>query len=280
MSVASMVLRSLFFLILFCLFSYECQAKIPKNPPIEFVIVIPSYNNEKWVIKNLESVVCQTYPHWSIYYINDCSQDSTGAILDQFILSKGIGNKCTVIHNKERRGALANLYTAIHNIDEKKIIVDLDGDDRLSNPYVLEYLASIYGKRTVNHPRATWLTYGSFQSDPSGYPNCSSPFPPHVLKKRTFRSHPWRSSHLKTFYAKLFHLVKREDLLWNGIFFPMTSDLAIMFPMLEMASQGHIRFVKKIVHIYNISSPLQDHKVNSQLQRKLEATIREQKPYN
>jgi hypothetical protein len=36
------------------------------DPPIEFVVVIPSYNNEKWCIKNLNSVVKQSYPHWSI----------------------------------------------------------------------------------------------------------------------------------------------------------------------------------------------------------------------
>lgn len=275
-----MIARIFIFLFLFATLSYGCFAKEQqKKSTIEFVVVIPSYNNEKWVIKNLQSIVRQSYRNWKIYYIDDSSSDQTGQLVDNFIEEHKIAHKCTVIHNKVRKGALANLYNAINDIAPEKVIVDLDGDDRLADPFVLEYLASIYSEKPVNDPHAVWLTYGSFKSDPPGYIPHLREFPETIMKAKTFRSYRWISSHLKTFYAKLFHLIKRDDLLWNGNFFPMASDLAIMFPMLEMASKGHIHFVKKVVHIYNVANPLQDRKVDNQLQVQLEHVIRSKRAY-
>src|ERR1700730_12157659 len=75
------------FLILFPRMQYADVVEATTNPedPIEFVIVIPSYNNEKWCIGNLESVMTQTYPHFTVCYINDCSSDKTGELVDQYV---------------------------------------------------------------------------------------------------------------------------------------------------------------------------------------------------
>ena len=266
--------------LLFSLLSTTLEAKAyPKRKSVEFVIVVPSRNNERWVIKNLESIISQTYPHFTVVYINDSSTDLTGSFVDAFVSAHKLQTKFTVIHNKVRKGAMQNLYEAISKIDPGKVVIDLDGDDRLADPKVLEYLAEIYGEYSPNHPNATWVTYGSFKSDPPGYPNCSHKFPKEVCKKRSFRSHPWQSSHLKTFYAKLFQNIKEEDFKHHGDYFPMTSDLAIMFPILEQASRGHIYFVKKVLCIYNIANPIQDTKMNAQLQQHLERVIRQKPRY-
>jgi GR25 family glycosyltransferase involved in LPS biosynthesis len=46
-----------------------------------FVFIIPSYNNEKWVDKNIISVITQLYPLWRIIYIDDNSSDSTNKLV-------------------------------------------------------------------------------------------------------------------------------------------------------------------------------------------------------
>src|SRR4029077_11743651 len=130
------------------------------------------------------------------------------------------------IDNQTRKGALQNLFETIHKIHPRKVIVTVDGDDTLAHERVLERVAAEYSNKKV------WMTYGNWESRPvGGMRSTCKPFPASILKTKAFRSFKYISSHLRTFYAKLFHLVKKEDLLIDGIFFPVAWDLAFMFPM-------------------------------------------------
>ena len=57
-----------------------------KQNPLEFVFVVPSYNNAKYARWNLESLINQrtTNSTYSIIVVNDCSRDNTGQILEDF----------------------------------------------------------------------------------------------------------------------------------------------------------------------------------------------------
>ena len=238
------------------------------SAPTEFVVVVPSYNNEKWCIKNLTSIVKQSYPHWRLYYIDDASTDKTGQLVDNFIKKRSLQSKCTIIHNEKRQGSLANIYEAIHKIEPHKVILIVDGDDRLAHSQALDILASVYADKNV------WLTYGNFVSDPAGWGSCCEFIPPSLSHARGFRTNRWVFGHLRTFYAKLFQLIKKEDLQLKGEFFPMTGDMAFMFPMAEMASQDHIRFIPDTLYIYNVANPINDHRVNEPLLKSLDGHIR------
>ncbi len=48
-------------------------------------IVIPSYNNEKWYLKNLDSILHQHYGNYRIIYVNDCSGDGTAALVEEHL---------------------------------------------------------------------------------------------------------------------------------------------------------------------------------------------------
>jgi glycosyltransferase involved in cell wall biosynthesis len=253
-------------------FTQGIEAK--KKPPVEFVIVIPSYNNEEWCIKNLESVASQTYPHFSFYYINDSSTDKTKELVDEFISSHALQDKGTVIHNAERRGALANVYDAVHNTDPSKVIVICDGDDWLAHPDVLTKLASVYRNRSV------WMTYGSYQFYPGYRKGIRGSFiPDEIAKKVKFRSYKWVSSHLRTYYAKLFQQIKKEDLMYEGKFIPVCTDLATMFPMLELSAHGHFRYIQDVLYTYNTANQLSVGKLHKPLQTLFNAHIRALPPY-
>lgn len=238
-----------------------------------FVVVIPSYNNEAWALQNLQSIASQTYDNWSMIYIDDCSTDTTAAIVRTFIKENNLQKKCTLISNEKRQGSLANMYRAISSCKPTDVIVIVDGDDRLAHSKVFEKLAKVYSNPKI------WMTYGNFRSDPPGWPSCCARIPLSVKKNNAFRQYAWVSSHLRTFYAKLFHLIRSEDLLWNGSFFPMTHDMAIMFPIIEMASKNHFLFIHEVLYIYNTANPIMDWRVNAQLQRDLDAYIRNMPPY-
>jgi glycosyltransferase involved in cell wall biosynthesis len=263
-----------------CIFAALClylniQAlyALKTNNLIEFVVVIPSYNNETVCLRNLESVVNQTYPHWSIVYIDDCSTDSTGALVDEFVKKRMLSGRCKVIHNKTRKGAMHNYYKAIMKIDSKKVVATLDGDDFLAHHDVLKVLSDVYADDSV------WATHGNYTTFPFTASSYCYAYPQEIQNNAAFRSYVWLGCQLRTFYAKLFHKIKKEDLAWQGSFVPMTSDLAFMFPILELASQGHIRFIEEELYIVNTANPLSDAKVDKPLQLEIEKHIRSLPPY-
>jgi glycosyltransferase involved in cell wall biosynthesis len=268
-----MNLRSLF-LILVCFLPINFLAAKPRKTPVEIVVLMPSYNNEQWYEKNLDSIICQTYPHFTIYYINDCSTDRTNELVQAYFRSHGLQDKVTYVNNTARIGALANIYNAVHNIRAGKVVVICDGDDWLAHPRVLETVADVY-----NSNKDIWLTYGTLKTVPHDIIDCCEELPYDIIKNRKFRSYKWVTSHLRTFYAKLFQQIKKEDLQLQGEFFRMTYDQAIMFPMLEMASEGHFKFIPEVLYRYNMLTPLNDNKVNAQLQKLLELYIRAMPPY-
>lgn len=47
-------------------------------------IITPAYNCEKFISKTIESVLSQTYPHWEMIVVNDCSSDTTGQIAQKY----------------------------------------------------------------------------------------------------------------------------------------------------------------------------------------------------
>ena len=272
----------------------------PTEKPI--AIIIPSFNNEDWYEKNLNSVLQQNYDNYRIIYINDCSSDRTGQVVEETvkkctddyqitffdcpfnediptstqIFGELINKKnCffTLINNRHRHyGALPNLYRAIHSCNNDEIVVLLDGDDWLFDNDVLQKINTFYASENI------WLTHGRFIEYPNNNSSWSQDFSNEVIRQNAFRQNRI-PTHLKTFYSCLFKKIRLEDLLYNGIFCPMTGDMAMMFPMIEMAGERHA-YSHEINYVYNVANPINDNKINPQLQRDMDAYIRTLPPYH
>ena len=271
-----------FSLILLCslLSMVSILAKDTNN--IEFVILITSYNNEKWVAENLRSACYQhsTNPY-KVICINDHSTDTTGHVMDDYVKEHNLENLVTVIHNKENVGGMANIYNGVHNyIDDNKVVVSLDGDDLLADDTVLLTLEEYYKNPDV------WMTYGSAEEYPSGTRlDCSRKIPKRVFREKKLRESPFTSQHLRTFKAALFKKIAKEDFMYKGSFMKVAWDMAMMFPMLEMCSPrdnssvNHSRYVSEIVYIYRDDNPISDFRINRKPQRTVAQHIRKNKPY-
>jgi glycosyltransferase involved in cell wall biosynthesis len=238
------------------------------------VVITASYNNRQWYQQNLDSVFKQFYDNWHLIYICDgvdegAQSDGTGELVEQYIKARGMQHKVTLIRNTKRRGALANQYHAIHGCNNTDIIAILDGDDFLATPYVFQRINKEYTRKKI------WLTYGQLKEWPQGGTGCKQ-LPRKMIKRSLFRGQinwPYFPSHLRTFYAALFKRINKEDLMYNGDFMMMSSDVAIMVPMLEMA-QERISFIPDILVLYNMANALNDSKVSQQLQEQLTAYVR------
>lgn len=248
------------------------------NSNIDFVILIPSYNNKKWYQLNLNSAINQNYKNFRIIYADDCSSDGTPDLVRDFINDSIFDeSRFNLVVNKKRKSALKNIYDVVHKYcKDNEVIVLLDGDDELYDNNVLSYLNEVYSSGDV------WMTYGTAVDKSTGIP-CSwnMPYPKDVVEANSFRSwHRGAVTHLRTFKASLFKKIKKEDLTLNGQFFPITYDVAMFMPMIEMAGD-RFRFLDKSLYIYNDVNDLNDHKSGrGVVQLAFNTYIRSLKPYN
>ena len=236
-----------------------------------FTIVIPAYNCEQWVSRNLNSALRQEYDNYDIVYVDDCSTDNTLKLVNE-ILEKS-EKKFKVVSNEENMKALYNLYTQIHAAKSGTIIVTLDGDDALAGSKVLQKLEEYY--RDPN----CWMTVGSYVQDDNYM--VVTPAVSEGFWEKNIRQAPWSFSHLRTFRRELFCKIKKEDLLdLDGFFYKCTFDRAMMYPMVEMSGKDRVRLLGDILYIYNRHNPISVDRVHRYDQLRIEEHISRKKSYS
>src|SRR5262249_52165085 len=124
------------------------------------VVIIPSFNNESCYKQNLDSVFFQDYSCFNVIYINDCSTDDTGNLVQQYIDDHQLHDHIILINNPHNQKAMANIYFAVHRCNDNDLIVILDGDDAFAHEQVLSTIQQIH------HDRNAWVSYAQFINVP------------------------------------------------------------------------------------------------------------------
>ncbi len=234
-----------------------------------FVIIVPSYNNEDYVEKNLSSILEQEYQNYKVIFIDDCSTDKTAERAIEVVESYSAQDIVTFIRNQENYKALYNLYYTIQALRDETIVFVLDGDDWLAHSRVLKELNRYYSNPDI------WLAYGQYVTYPKYEKGKTAPISEKMRSIRGQNTFP----QLRTFYAGLFKKIKLKDLLYQGDFFKTSSDLAIIFPLWEMARE-HAVFIPDVLYVYNRESPMNDDKIHRQSQEFFDRYIRSLPPYS
>jgi glycosyltransferase involved in cell wall biosynthesis len=245
------------------------QSTQPTIKQRSFVFVIPSYNNKDWYMRNLSSVFKQRYKNYRIIYVDDASPDCTGKLVEAYIKKHKQRHRTTLIKNKSREFMTANRYKAIQLCKDHEVVVILDGDDWLAHNNVLNILNAAYDDPEV------WMTYSLYKTYGADWRCVCKPYPEEIIKNNNYRSYPFVALHLRSFYAWLAKKVTAADLMLNGKFVPANSDMALMFPLLEMAGR-HTHFVPEVLCYYNRATTINVSKAMPGLQDSVEKVLRAQ----
>ncbi len=97
-------------------------------------IIMPCYNQGKYVREAIESVLHQTYKNIEIVCVNDASLDNSNDII-QNILSELNPDNFIYINHKENKGVITTRNEAIE-IATGEYILPLDADDTIEPTYV------------------------------------------------------------------------------------------------------------------------------------------------
>ena len=95
-------------------------------------IIMPSYNTGVFIKESIESVLAQSYSHWELIIVDDCSTDETDEIVNQYLADERI----RYIKNDTNSGAAISRNRALREA-KGKWIAFLDSDD-LWHPEKLE----------------------------------------------------------------------------------------------------------------------------------------------
>ena len=229
------------------------------------IVITPFYNPGEFLEQCVASLITQKYDNFHIVFIDDASTD------DSFDRLPKNDDRVTIIRNDVRKTALENIHNALMNeCEPDDIAVFVDGDDWLSNKKVLSFINDFYNQHDC------WIMYGqsSWTDGRRGFASSYS-----AEEFSNLRKSPFKVSHLRTFRAGLYQKIIEQDIDFlslkdaNGDFYKMTYDVAILFPIMEMAGYEKIKFNDTILYIYNRSNPISDDRVNQALQTRIHIEI-------
>ncbi len=118
---------------------------------INFSVIVANYNNGKYLVELIESILKQTYPHWELVIVDDCSTDNSIEILEAYHADQRI----KVIKHAQNRGASAAFRTATDHATGE-IIGMLGADDAL-----VENTIEVMKQAHIENPTAS-LIYSTF----------------------------------------------------------------------------------------------------------------------
>ncbi len=165
----------------------------------------------------------QTIEEWGAVIIDDASNNGIADYID--LLTEPIRNKVTYVRNKQKKGLLKSIWTAITHYcsNPNSIIITLDADDALIDLKVLERIKKEYDKGAD-------ATVGSMLRIDK-----ETSYPVDFDRPRTKPGGGNVWQHLRTFRNYLFDRIKPEDLQIDGEWVDIATDWMFMLPIIEMA---------------------------------------------
>lgn len=110
-------------------------------------VVLPVYNVEKYLRACLDSLLSQTFDDFELIAVNDCTQDASRSILEEFAARD---SRMRIVDNPENVG-IARARNVGMDRAVGEYIYFLDSDDRLSSDYLEEMVrvADVSGAEIV-----------------------------------------------------------------------------------------------------------------------------------
>lgn len=250
------------------------------NQPEQPILVISCMKNGAAYVKRcIQSVAAQDYHNYTHVLVDDASDDQTSLVVAETIadLPEELQSKFVLWRNDTSVGAPHNqwrvLQWALENQrDPNTVVMLLDGDDHLVNQ---NHIFRMYNQKFDHR---TEFTYGSCWSQADQIPLVAQEYPPHVKAARAYRAHKFNwilpYTHLRAFRLHLMRHIKSDQ--WKnhkGEWYTAGGDTAVFYSLIEQADPEKVHAVQDIVVNYNDVNPLNDYKVNTQLQNVTAAEV-------
>jgi len=228
-------------------------------------VLIRGRNCRKYIGKCLRSLARQSVD-WRAVLILDAPSDGVDEAVPEILKTLDIEDRVIVHVRKTHRGLCHNMYAGLLlcKAEDEDVICVLDADDWLSKD-ALTVVDRMYRKT------GCWLTYGSYKKLSKGRRTKISSAYPRLAR---IRKYPWRASHLKTFKWKLAKNLNKGHFQHEGKWLRAASDVALMFPLLELAGLKRCKHIHKVIYEWRDNTPT---KTKRRIQKSCEKIIRQKR---
>jgi glycosyltransferase involved in cell wall biosynthesis len=210
--------------------------KTKQSSEIFFYILIRSWNAFEYFDRCCNSVLNQTYSHYKILFVDDCSNYTTEQ--KNYIRKKLTGH--VVAFNQTRKYAIRNAYEMIHRYATKDnaIVFNLDCDDYLLTPDALATVAAVYAHKKPLFTYGGCIVFDENKKkaiQPQEFdPYANKPYPTKITTTINVRTLPFHPLHPRTWKVSLFKKIPKKNFFGpTGQWLKFCEDMAIFFPMLE-----------------------------------------------
>jgi glycosyltransferase involved in cell wall biosynthesis len=116
-----------------------------KTPNVS--VIVPAYNEEKYILKTLEALRQQDYPNFEVIIVNNASSDRTAEVVTSFIYQKGLTFRFRLLHEKRQGTQFAR--ECGRRTASGKIIAQLDADCLPAADWISKGVSLLQGKNIV-----------------------------------------------------------------------------------------------------------------------------------
>ncbi len=237
-------------------FSLDAVRRIPAltHEPKEnrIAVIVPFFNAGNYLDNCVSSLLQQDHENFEVIFVDDASTDGAP---DCIPLDD---KRFRLLRREQRVGGAKNLHWALTQIeDPMTIAVFLDGDDWFACNDALSHINTCYNENDC------WVLYGQFRYTDGSYGMCK----PYASAQQFENARQvWYSSAPRSFRLELYKEALRQDpeCLFmkdsNGDWFTAAMDMALMYPILEIAGFENTYYNDRVLYIYNTQNPLNVHK--------------------
>ena len=118
-----------------------------------FKIIIPNYNNAKWLPKCVNSVLNQTFKNFHVVIIDDVSTDNSKEVINELTKNKNVSS--VLLNEKRWSGGTRNVGLEFYMPSEYTMFID--SDDWLEDENCLQDIYDLIQKN--NNPDCIRLSY-------------------------------------------------------------------------------------------------------------------------
>lgn len=175
----------------------------------------------------------------------DCPTDDSCSKVDGLV---GFDERFTVVVNRNHFGLCKNMYAIIAQAarrlhpQDADVAVVVDADDHIAKD-AFATIEEVFRKNP-----GVYITHGSYMKmSVHRRTKVSRP----NIKKGSIRKLPWRSSHLKAIEWEVIRQAKPSWFQHKGIWLEAASDLALMFPCIELVGLSRVKHIHKVIYYWN-----------------------------
>jgi len=206
------------------------------------VVLVPFHNAAEFMKECYDSLIGQRYDNYRLHFLDDYSTDGSLDIIPD-------GPNIRKYRRNERMFPLKNIHLSLigPELCVEDIILLVDGDDFLPHSEVFGRINELYNNA------GCLMTYGQYRTYAGHQGHCTAYDREEFYQLRML---DYRASHLKTFRYRLFADFLAQDPRLTAYkdesdnFYSMTGDVALMYPLMEIAGYEKVFFNEEVLYIY------------------------------